>query len=95
MYEIEGKWKLGAEAYYFSRQKLNNGTTGKAYWTTGFMAEKLWEKFSLFINFENLTDTRQTKFGTIYTGSITNPVFNDIYAPLDGFVINGGIKIKL
>lgn len=95
MYEIEDKWKLGAEAYYFSRQKLNNGTTGKAYWTTGFMAERLWEKFSLFINFENLTDTRQTKFDTIYTGSITSPVFKDIYAPLDGFVINGGIKIKL
>ena len=68
---------------------------GKAYWTTGFMAEKLWERFSLFINFENLTNTLQTKFDPIYTGSITNPVFNDIYAPVDGLVINGGVKIKL
>ena len=24
-----------------------------------------------------------------------NPVFRDIYAPLDGFVINGGIKFKI
>lgn len=95
MYEVEDKWKIGAEAYYFGKQKLNDGTTGKAYWTTGLMAEKLWERFSIFINFENLLDTRQTKFDTIYTGSITSPVFKDIYAPVDGMVINGGIKIKL
>jgi len=95
MYEIEDKWKIGAEAYYFSKQLLNDGATGKSYWTAGLMAEKLWERFSIFVNFENLTDTRQTSFDSIYTGSITSPVFRDIYAPVDGFVINGGIKFKL
>jgi outer membrane receptor for ferrienterochelin and colicins len=95
VYEVEGKFKIGAEAYYFSPQVLNDGTKGKAYWTTGLMAEKIWERFSIFINFENLTDTRQTKFGSIYTGDITDPSFKDIYAPLDGFVINGGIKVRL
>lgn len=95
MYEAEDKWKIGLEAYYFSPQKLTDGTTGRSYWICGAMAEKLWGKFSLYINFENFTDVRQTKFGSIYTGSITNPVFKDIYAPLDGFVVNGGIKIKL
>ena len=95
MYEIEDKWKIGLEAYYFSPQKLNDGTTGKEYWMCGFMAEKIWERFSLYINFENFLDTRQTRFDNIYTGTITNPVFKDIYAPLDGFVINGGIKFRL
>lgn len=95
MYELEDQWKIGAEAYYFSRQQLSDGSTGKSYWTAGFMAEKLWERFSVFVNFENLTDTRQTKFGSIYTGSMTNPVFSDIYAPVDGVVVNGGIKFKL
>jgi hypothetical protein len=41
--------------------------TGKAYWICGLMAEKLWSHFSIFINFENIFDTRQTKFDTIYT----------------------------
>lgn len=95
VYEVEGKFKIGAEAYYFSPQQLNDGTTGRGYWLAGLMAEKIWERFSLFINFENLTDTRQTNFGPIYTGSITNPDFKDIYAPLDGFVVNGGIKFRL
>jgi outer membrane receptor for ferrienterochelin and colicins len=95
MYEVEDKWKLGLEAYYYSRQQLNDGTFGKPYWITGFMAEKIWKKFSVFINFENFTDTRQTKFNTIYTGTINNPIFKDIYAPVDGFVVNGGVKLRL
>jgi len=95
MYEVEEKWKLGLEGYYFSKQKLSDGSTGKSYWITGFMAEKLWEKFSVYINFENFLDARQTRYGSIYTGSISNPVFKDIYAPLDGFVINGGVKLRL
>ncbi len=95
MYEVEDKWKIGAEAYYYGQQKLNDGKSGKSYWTAGLMAEKLWERFSIFINFENLTDVRQTSFDTIYTGSITNPDFRDVYAPVDGFVVNGGVKFKL
>ncbi|RZK99066.1 MAG: TonB-dependent receptor, partial [Pedobacter sp.] len=95
MYELEDEWKIGAEAYYFGSQLLNDGSKGKSYWITGFLAEKLFERFSLFINFENFTDSRQTRFDTIYTGSITAPVFRDIYAPMDGFVVNGGIKIRL
>ncbi len=95
MYEIEEKLKIGLEAYYFSPQKLNDGATGKEYWICGLMVEKLWERFSVFVNFENFLNTRQTRFDTIYTGSITNPTFRDIYAPVDGFVVNGGLKIKL
>jgi outer membrane receptor for ferrienterochelin and colicins len=95
VYEIEDKWRIGSEIYYFSKQNLTDGSVGKDYWLTGLVAEKYWEKFSLYINFENFGDVRQTKFESIYTGSITNPVFKDIYAPLDGFVVNGGIKIKL
>lgn len=95
MYEVEDKLRVGLEAYYYSPQQLTDGAVGKNYWLMGLMAEKMWDKFSLFINFENLLDTRQTRFDTIYTGTITNPVFRDIYAPVDGFVVNGGIKLRL
>jgi len=94
MFEIEDKLKIGLEAYYTGPQLLNDGANGKSYWITGLMIEKLWEKFSMFINFENFSDTRQTKFDSIYTGTTQDPKFRDIYAPLEGFVINGGIKLK-
>lgn len=95
MYEVEEKWKVGLEAYYFSRQRLTDGSYGKEYWIYGLMVEKIWDNFSLFINFENFMDARQTRFDTIYTGTISNPVFRDIYAPVDGFVVNGGVKLNL
>lgn len=95
VYEIEDKLTIGLEGYYFGPQKLNDGTRGQDYWILGLMTEKKWEKFSLFLNFENFTDTRQTRFGSIFTGSISDPVFLDIYGPVDGFVVNGGIKITL
>lgn len=95
MYEVEEEWKIGLEAYYFSRQRLSDNTYGKEYWICGFMVEKLWEHISLFVNFENFLDARQTRFDTIYTGTISDPQFRDIYAPVDGFVVNGGLKLIL
>lgn len=95
VYEKEGFLKTGLEAYYNSPQKLSDGAEGKDYWMFGFMIEKIWKKFSVFVNFENFTDARQTKFDTIFTGNINNPQFRDIYAPVEGFVANGGIRIRL
>lgn len=94
IYEVHDNIRIGLEGYYFSPQKLSDGRTGKDYWIVGLMTEKFWESFSVFLNFENFLDTRQTKFETIYTGPVSDPVFNDIYAPLDGFVVNGGVKVR-
>lgn len=95
VYEIEGKWRFGTELYYFSKQLRSDGSIGKNYWLGGFLAEKIWKHLSVYLNFENIGDVRQTKFESIYTGTVTNPVFKDIYAPLDGFVMNGGIRWKI
>jgi outer membrane receptor for ferrienterochelin and colicins len=94
-YEIEGSFRFGAESFYTSPQLLNDGTTGKGYITFGLLVQKMFKHLNIFVNAENLTDQRQTKWGSIYTGSITTPHFGDIYAPLDGVVVNAGIRIKL
>ncbi len=96
MYEKHENFWIGLEAYYFSPQQLSDESTGQSYWIVGLMTEKrVGERFSFFLNFENFLDTRQTAFDTIFTGSIENPQFREIYAPVDGFVINGGVKIQL
>lgn len=95
MYEAEERWKVGLEAHYSSSQLLSDGRTGRGYWVCGLMAERLWERFSLYLNFENFLDARQSRWDTIYTGPVSRPRFRDIYAPLDGFVVNGGLKFKL
>ena len=93
-YEIENSFRFGAESFYTGRQLLSNGNISKAYITFGLLVQKMWKRFDLFINAENLTDRRQTRWGNIYTGSVTNPEFTDIYTPLEGAIINAGIKIK-
>lgn len=95
VYEIDGSLRIALETYYTSRQQLADGSTGKSYWLTGALIEKSWKHFSLFINGEDLNNVKQTDWGPIYDGSIANPRFKDVYAPLEGRTINGGIKIKL
>ena len=96
VFERENDFRIGLEAYYYGEQELNDGTMGRDFWIYGLMMEKVYEKgFSVFLNFENFSDTRQTRFESIVSGTKLNPIFSDIYAPLDGFVVNGGIKIKL
>ncbi|GAB5499168.1 MAG: hypothetical protein PsegKO_14790 [Pseudohongiellaceae bacterium] len=95
VYEREDDIRIGLEAYYYGKQTLESGRQSPDYWIFGLMTEKIFsEDFSVFLNFENFGDTRQTRDGPIYTGSITNPDFVDIYAPLDGYVINGGVKFS-
>jgi iron complex outermembrane receptor protein len=94
-YEIENSFRAGVEGFYNGKQLLSDGTTGKGFYTFGLLVQKMWKHFDVFINGENLTDRRQTRWGSIYTGPISNPTFKDIYAPLDGIVINAGVKFKV
>jgi hypothetical protein len=56
------------------------------------MAEKQFGRFSLLLNIEDFTDTRQSKFGPLFTGTIQNPVFSEIYAPLEGRVASIALR---
>jgi outer membrane receptor for ferrienterochelin and colicins len=94
-YEIEGSFRFGAESFYTGPQLLSDGTTGRGFVTFGLLVQKMWKHLDVFINAENLTDQRQTKWSSIYTGSITNPQFGDLYAPLDGVIVNVGIRVKV
>jgi iron complex outermembrane receptor protein len=94
-YEIEDSFRFGVESFYTGPQLLSDGTTGRGYITFGLLIQKIWKHMDIFINAEDLSNQRQTRWDSIYTGTITNPVFRDIYAPLDGAVVNAGIRIKV
>jgi hypothetical protein len=67
----------------------------RPFWVLGIFGEKMFGKYSLFINFENITDTRQGRFSQVVFPPHQSPTFAEIYAPTEGRVINGGIKIRL
>ncbi|MEO8406797.1 MAG: TonB-dependent receptor [Chitinophagaceae bacterium] len=95
IYEKHDFIKIGLEGYYTSPQYLYNGFRTDDFWEFGFMTEKIFPKFSLFINLENFTDTRQSKFKRVVNGPTNNPTFDDIWTHTEGFVVNGGVKIRM
>jgi outer membrane receptor for ferrienterochelin and colicins len=94
MYEKENNFKFGLEGYYTGSQYLYNSSKTPAFWEFGFMAQKTFNKISFFINFENFTDQRQSKYKTVVNPPHSNPTFDDIWNHTEGFVVNGGIKLK-
>ncbi|HEX8266575.1 MAG TPA: TonB-dependent receptor [Pyrinomonadaceae bacterium] len=95
LFEKEENFKIGFEAYYTGSQFLSNRFKTKPYWVLGIFGEKTFGKFSLFANAENITDTRQSRFGTVVFPPHQRPTFSEIYTHTEGRVFNGGIKIRL
>jgi iron complex outermembrane receptor protein len=60
----------------------------------GISVQRNFNKISLFINAENFLDSRQSRWEPLYTGSIQNPQFREIYSPTDGLIFNGGFKLS-
>jgi iron complex outermembrane receptor protein len=95
IYEVRTNLRIGFEAAYTGKQTLTDQSTADGYWILSLMAEKMWKRVTVFVNCENMLNVRQSKYEQIYTGTLTDPVFKDIYAPLDGVLGNIGIKISL
>lgn len=95
VYEKHGTGRIGLEAYYTGPQTLTDGRTTDGYLITGVMAERQFGPARLFLNFENFLDTKQSNFAPVVRGTRANPRFEEIWAPMDGFVVNGGVKYSL
>ncbi len=96
----EAEAKVGFEAYWTGLQRLEDHPLrdrSPSYWITGLMAEKGFGPVRLFINFENFLDTRQTRFDPVVIGDpdLGRVRALPVYAPLEGRVINGGIRYVL
>lgn len=93
MYESE-KWRIGYETFYTGKQFLSNGTETTDFVTMGLLLMRNFKFGSAFVNFENFTDRRQSKFSPLVLPPHDNPEFPEIYAPTDGFIFSVGIIIK-
>ena len=90
--------RLGLEAYYIGRQALEDNPyaeTGRGHFLFGALFERRIGRFRAFINLENLGDVRQTRWDPLVRPSQApdGRWTVDAFAPLDGRVINGGIRL--
>jgi iron complex outermembrane receptor protein len=96
--EWESGWRLGVEWYYTGRQRLEANpyrTESAPYSVFGILASRRIGRALFFVNGENLTDVRQTTWDPLLrsTRGADGRWTVDAWAPLDGRVVNGGIRV--
>lgn len=98
--EQEGVSRVGLELYYTGRQRLERNpfrVESRPYLIVGLLAERAFVTRvgtpRLFVNLENLTNVRQTRFDPLRLPARTDGRWTtDAWTDLSGFTANGGIR---
>jgi len=98
-WEWEGKGRLGVEWFYTGTQRLEANpyrTESRPYSVFGVLATRQIGRVLLFLNGENLTDVRQTRWDPLVRPArgVDGRWTVDAWAPLDGRNINAGVRIS-
>jgi iron complex outermembrane receptor protein len=99
MWEVEDVGRVGVEWYYTGRQTLEENpyrAGSEPYVIVGVLAEKQFGRIRLFVNGENLSGVRQTKWDPLLRPSraVDGRWTVDAWAPLEGRNVNGGVRFR-
>jgi outer membrane receptor for ferrienterochelin and colicins len=99
MWEAEDVGRVGVEWYYTGRQSLEENpyrAVSEPYMILGLLAEKQFGPIRVFVNGENLTGVRQTRWDPLLltTRAVDGRWAVDAWAPLEGRNVNGGFRIR-
>ena len=100
IWEEHGKARLGFEAYYTGKQELEDNPfreSSRPFFFLGLLGEVTRGNVSFFLNAENLLNIRQTRYDPLLLPqrAASGEWTVDAWAPLEGFTLNGGIRVKL
>ncbi len=98
-YEEEGWGRIGIEAYFTGRQELDDDpyrTESRRHFILGFLIDRKLGPLRLFLNAENILDTRQTRYDPLLRPNRTpdGRWITDVWAPLEGRAFNGGVWVS-
>lgn len=93
-YELTDDFRIGWETAYTGKQYLDNGTTTPGYVFAAAMIRYDIKKVAFVLNCENIFDYRQSSREDIVYGAPVNPSFKQLWAPIDGRVINLSARIN-
>ena len=87
------------QVYFTGVQRLDANpyrSTSEPYVVLGLLGEHPFGRWRVFVNAENLTDVRQTHWDPIARPArdVDGRWTVDAWAPLEGRVINGGIRVS-
>ncbi|HMD00840.1 MAG TPA: TonB-dependent receptor, partial [Ferruginibacter sp.] len=93
--EFSERFRACMETNWTGRQYLSDGTQVPGFVTFAAMVRYDIKNFSFVLNCENIFDYRQTSKEDIIIPPISNPDFKELWAPIDGRVLNLSVKISL
>jgi iron complex outermembrane receptor protein len=93
--ELGENWFVGIDYEYKSSQRLSTGMETPSLLIFGTVIRYTHHNWSFFVNLENFTDTRQSRYDSVLAGPYGTPQFAEVWAPLDGFFVNGGFRLLL
>ena len=93
--QISKHFKLGIEGSVIGREYLDDGSRTKPYFLLSSSLQYHINRVTLVLNGENLLDVRQTHFGPVVNPPYTHPTFAQIWAPVDGIVVNFSVMVKI
>ncbi|MFC6224599.1 TonB-dependent receptor domain-containing protein [Hymenobacter artigasi] len=86
--EFTDAFSAGLEASYIGQQYLSDGRTTPGYPLFAALLRYHTGNFTLALNGENLLDYRQTRREKVVLAPLDNPVFRELWAPVEGRVFN-------
>jgi outer membrane receptor for ferrienterochelin and colicins len=97
MWEKEDVGRVGLEFYFTGEQRVENNPfrdRSRRYAVVGMLAERMFGRYRVFVNAENVTGVRQTDFDPLLrqTPAADGRWSVDAWAPLDGRSINAGLR---
>ena len=99
MWEAEDVGRIGLELYYTGRQSLDDNPyrhTSRPYLVVGLLAERRIGRARVFVNAENVGDARQSRWQRLVLPARSSELrwTTDAWAPLEGRVVNAGIRLE-
>jgi iron complex outermembrane receptor protein/outer membrane receptor for ferrienterochelin and colicins len=89
-------FRVGLEGSYNGFQYRDDGTKTPDYlFMAGLIEKKFAKHFTIVLNCENILDYRQSKKEALYSGTLSNPQFKTLWAPIDGRVLNLAFRYSI
>ena len=86
--EITDSFGAGLEASYTGQQYRSDGTPTPGYPIFAALLRYRFGSWTLVLNGENLLDYRQTRHERVVLPPLGNPIFRELWAPVEGRMVN-------
>jgi outer membrane receptor for ferrienterochelin and colicins len=93
--DLEDLGEAGIEYRFTGPQLLHDGSTSPGYSIVDVLFQRPIGHLTFFIGVENAFNFMESRYTPVVFNTPANPQFNDVWAPLEGRIVNAGLKFHI